>query len=314
MYRLSGATVMEKPRLLITGASGFLGPYLCRAASQKYHVFGISHKNRIPVENIQSVSADLCNEGSLVKIFNQVKPEAVIHAAAMAMPNQCQDSPSQSQKINVSTSLSIAAICRDRALPMVFISTDLVFDGKKGNYSETDPVSPVSLYGEQKVRAESGILDRLPDALICRMPLMFGDACGCGQSFIQPMVRAFRNSEVLNLFTDEFRTPVSGACAAKGVLLALEKNAGIMHLGGKERISRYDFGVRLAETGDFNKHLIVPKRQKEIKFSAPRPADVSLDSAKAFALGYAPADIRTALSCLDCLSRQHTKNQSSKDR
>lgn len=293
---------MQKPRLLITGASGFLGPYLCRAATQKYHVFGASHKNRIPGENIQSVSADLCDEESLAKIFNQVKPDAVIHAAAMSMPNQCQDSPFQSQKINVSASLSIAAICRDRDLPMVFISTDLVFDGKKGNYSETDPVSPVSLYGEQKVRAETGILNRLPDAVICRMPLMFGDACGCGKSFIQPMIRAFQNSEVLNLFTDEFRTPVSGACAAKGILLALEENAGIVHLGGKERVSRYDFGVFLAETGHFNKRLIVPKRQKEIKFSAPRPADVSLNSSKAFTLGYAPADIRSALSRLDGLS------------
>lgn len=304
----------QKPRLLITGASGFLGPCLCRAAASKYSVIGVSHRNSIAVPGIQQISVDLCDERALAKAFDEIKPEAVIHAAAMAMPNQCQDSPSQSHKINVSVSLSIAAFCRDRGLPLVFISTDLVFDGKKGNYTEEDPVLPVSLYGEQKAAAEAGILGRLPAATICRLPLMFGDAAGYAQSFIQPMIRAFKNLEVLNLFTDEFRTPVSGACAAKGVLLALEKNAGIVHLGGRERISRYDFGMLLAEAGKFDKNLIVSKKQKEMKFSAPRPADVSLNSEKAYRLGYVPNDIRSALSRLDCLSSLNVKNQNPNDK
>jgi dTDP-4-dehydrorhamnose reductase len=86
--------------------------------------------------------------------------------------------------------------------------------------------------------------------------------------------------------------------ASQGILQALEKTTGIVHLGGKERISRYDFGVMLAEIGNFDKRLIVPKLQKEIKFTAPRPADVSLNSLKAFSLGYSPDNIRNALSKL----------------
>jgi dTDP-4-dehydrorhamnose reductase len=90
--------------------------------------------------------------------------------------------------------------------------------------------------------------------------------------------------------------------ASQGILLALEKTTGIIHLGGKERISRYDFGVMLAEIGNFDIGLIVPKLQQEIKFTAPRPADVSLDSSKAFSLGYSPDNIKKALSKLNCLS------------
>jgi dTDP-4-dehydrorhamnose reductase len=292
---------MKKPRLLITGASGFLGTHLCRTAADRYTVLGVSNKNKISVNNVKVLSVDLCDRKALKELFVQVKPDAVIHAAAMSAPNLCQQYPSESNKINVSASLHIAELCCQQAVPMAFVSTDLVFDGCKGNYSESDPVSPVSLYGEQKVNAEAGISDLLPNAVICRMPLMFGDVIGSSQSFIQPMIYSFNTAVKQNLFTDEFRSPVSARSASQGILLALEKTTGIIHLGGKERISRYDFGVMLAEIGNFDKRLIVPKLQKEIKFTAPRPPDVSLNSSKAFSLGYSPDNIKNALSKLNCL-------------
>jgi dTDP-4-dehydrorhamnose reductase len=293
---------MKKPRLLITGASGFLGTHLCRTAADSYTVLGVSNRNKISVNNVKVLSVDLYDRKALKELFIQVKPDAVIHAAAMSAPNMCQQYPSESNKINVSASLHIAELCCQQAVPMAFVSTDLVFDGCKGNYSESDPVSPVSLYGEQKVNAEAGISDLLPNSVICRMPLMFGDVIGSSQSFIQPMIYSFARAVKQNLFTDEFRSPVSAMSASQGILLALEKTTGIIHLGGKERISRYDFGVMLAEIGNFDKRLIVPKLQKEIKFTAPRPPDVSLNSSKAFSLGYSPDNIRNALSKLSCIS------------
>ncbi len=293
---------MKKPKLLITGASGFLGSHLCRIASDRYDVFGISNKNRISINNLKALSFDLCDIKGLTEFLNRLKPDAVVHTAAMSAPNQCQEYPDESSLINVSVPLHIADYCQKQNISLVFTSTDLVFDGKRGKYSEGDPVSPISLYGEQKVKAEDGILDRCKNAVVCRLPLMFGDAVGTNGSFLQPMIHPFKNSVQQTLFTDEFRTPVSADSASEGILIALEKTRGVVHLGGRQRISRYDFGVMLAEIGSFDKNLIVPKLQKEIKFSAPRSSDVSLNSSKAFSLGYSPDNIREALSGLDCLS------------
>jgi len=131
-----------------------------------------------------------------------------------------------------------------------------VFDGGQGNYLESDPVSPVSLYGEQKVKAENGILKQLPNAVICRMPLMFGAVSGSAQSFIQPMIHSFKNSVQQALFTDEFRSPISAASASEGILLALEKHR-CCSSWRRQRISRYDFGVMLAEIGKFDKKLFL---------------------------------------------------------
>jgi dTDP-4-dehydrorhamnose reductase len=177
----------------------------------------------------------------------------------------------------------------------VFTSTDQVFNGLNPPYNEAAPVCPINIYGEQKVMAEMGMLERYPMTAVCRMPLMFGSATPTAQSFIQPFIQTLKEEKELNLFIDEFRTPTSGTTAAKGLLLALEKVKGIIHLGGKERISRYDFGQLLVEVFQLPSTGIRGCRQKDVKMSAPRPADVSLDSSQAFGLGYQPLTIKEEL-------------------
>ncbi|MEM9807664.1 MAG: sugar nucleotide-binding protein, partial [Cyanobacteria bacterium P01_D01_bin.56] len=130
------------------------------------------------------------------------------------------------------------------------------------------------------------------------MPLMFGAVPPTAQSFLQPFLQTLRDGKELKLFVDEFRTPVSGTTAAKGLLLALEKAQGLIHLGGKERISRYDFGLLMTEVFDLPDDNLKPGRQQDVKMSAPRPPDTSLDSTKAFALGYAPGSIQEELEAL----------------
>jgi dTDP-4-dehydrorhamnose reductase len=215
--------------------------------------------------------------------------------AAQSSPNFCQSHPIESHSINVTAAWNIAGLCADSSIPCVFTSTDLVFNGLNPPYRETDPVSPVSLYGEQKVIAEEGMLERYPLTAVCRMPLMFGMAISPATSFIQPFIKTLREGQELSLFTDEFRTPVSGKTAAQGLLLALEKVKGRIHLGGKERLSRYDFGRLLVEVLQLPETGLKKCRQKDVEMAAPRPPDVSLDSSMAFALGYAPLSLREEL-------------------
>ncbi|HAO13202.1 MAG TPA: NAD(P)-dependent oxidoreductase [Planktothrix sp. UBA8407] len=285
-------------KLLITGASGFLGWHLCQIAQTQWQVYGITNSKTINIPNIHLFKTDLTDIQALKNLFQEIKPDAVIHTAAQSQPNFCQQYPEISYQINVIASLEIANLCAELDIPCVFTSTDLVFNGLNAPYKETDPRSPISYYGEQKVLAEQGMLERYPQTTICRMPLMFGDVPDHATSFIQPFIQTLKAGKELNLFVDEFRTPVSGTTAAKGLLLALETTQGILHLGGKERISRYEFGLLMADILDLPKHLIKPCYQADIKMLAPRPPDVSLDSSKAFNLGYQPQYIREELQQL----------------
>lgn len=288
-------------KLLVTGASGFLGWNICKIAQPSWQVYGTIHNNPVAIPGCETVSIDLTNRTDLTSLLKKIKPDAIIHCAAYSQPNACQKDPEGSYKTNVEASIALAKMCADRRIPFVFTSTDLVFDGTNAPYAEEDPVSPVSIYGEQKVEAETGILTRYPEATVCRMPLMFGDPSPVSQSFLQPMITSFQHNEELTLFTDEFRTPVSGCDAAKGLLMMLNSYHGIIHLGGRQAISRYDFGLTLAEYCQFDKSLINPLLQKDITMSAPRPPDVSLDSTRAFNHGYSPSSTIEAFKQLECL-------------
>lgn len=285
-------------KLLVTGSSGFLGWNLCQIAQQEWEVYGIYFSKAVEIPGIKLVKADLRDFQSLKQLFKEIQPNAVIHTAAQSNPNLCQKNPEESSLINVTTSLNIAGICSDYSIPCAFTSTDLVFNGLNPPYRETDPVSPISIYGEQKVMAERGMLEHYPKTAICRMPLMFGIAPTGASSFIQPFIKTLKEGKELSLFTDEFRTPVSGKTAATGLLLALEKVEGIIHLGGKERVSRYDFGCLMADVLELPKDHLQGCLQKDVPMAAPRPSDVSLDSAKAFSLGYQPLSLREELEAL----------------
>ncbi|MDZ8092277.1 MAG: NAD(P)-dependent oxidoreductase [Nostoc sp. DedQUE05] len=285
-------------KLLITGASGFLGWHLCQLAKQEWEIYGTYLSHPLEIPEMKILQANLTNFQELKRIFNDVKPEAVIHTAAHSQPNFCQTHPEESHAINVTASCNIAGLCADNSILCAFTSTDLVFDGLNAPYRETDAVCPVNLYGEQKVMAEAGMLERYPMTAVCRMPLMFGAATPTAKSFIQPFIQTLQAEKELNLFIDEFRTPVSGTTAAKGLLLALEKVNGIIHLGGKERISRYDFGQILVEVFQLPATRLKSCRQQDVKMAAPRPIDVSLDSSKAFALGYQPLSVREELEAI----------------
>ena len=285
-------------KLLVTGASGFLGWNLCQRRQQEWDIYGTSFSHTVEIPGTTSLKVDLRDFEELKSIFQEIQPDAVIHTAAQSSPNVCQSNPEESHAINVTASCNIAGLCADYSIPCAFTSTDLVFNGLNPPYKETDSVSPVNLYGEQKVMAEEGMLERYPMTAVCRMPLMFGVAAPPAQSFMQPFIQTLREGKELSLFTDEFRTPASGATAAKGLLLALEKVNGRIHLGGKERMSRYDFGQLLVEVFELPSEGLKGCRQADVKMAASRPPDVSLDSSKAFNLGYAPLSLREELEAL----------------
>jgi dTDP-4-dehydrorhamnose reductase len=280
--------VGDMQRLLITGASGFLGWNICRLAKGGWHLFGTVYSNQVEIPKVTTIKIDVTDHSELERLFKQVRPDAVIHTAAASDPNYCQVNPDVSYRINVEASVNIALLCSDYMIPYVYTSTDLVFDGLKAPYQESDPVCPVNVYGEHKALAEERILNAYPQSAVCRISLMFGLSGPVAKSFIQPMLLAMKEGRELSLFVDEFRTPLSAATAVAGLFLALDKVRGIIHLGGKDRISRHDFGKLMQRIFKFENAKIRPCKQDQIHMPALRPTDVSLDSSKAAALGFRP--------------------------
>ncbi len=290
-------------RLLVTGASGFLGWHLCRAAQLTWRVEGTYHRHCPPLPGVTLHSIDLTDAAAVAPWLTALNPDAVIHTAALSQPNRCEQDPDYSYAMNVEATGRLAQFCgasgtgrsANRQIPFVFTSTDQVFDGQAAPYSETDAPNPINRYGHHKAEAEALIQTLHPTATICRMPLMYGPASPTAECFLQGFLRTLAAGKPLNLFADEFRTPAYVEDAAAGLLLALEKATGLLHLGGPDRLSRYDFGLHMAAVYRLDKSLLVPGKQSEVTMPAARPADVSSNSQKAFELGYCPRGVVAGL-------------------
>ena len=295
------------PKLLITGVSGFLGWNICRyiqstpALQSHWSLVGTHLTQPVKLDHCQQHQVDLTDELALESLFKREKPDAVIHAAAASKPNDCQNNPDMSYKINVQASANIAKLCSSANIPLIFTSTDLVFDGTEAPYTESDECSAISVYGKHKVEAEETILTLYPEALVCRMPLMFGDAPAHASLFFSFVLKALKAGDELRLFNDDVRVPVSGQVAAQGLLHVLGKASGILHMGGDEQVTRYEFGQKIVESFGIEGAKLTPISMDDVDFAAPPSKNVAMDCGLARALGFHPPSLAAQLTSLKYL-------------
>ena len=155
-------------KLLVTGASGFLGWNLCHQAQADWEVHGTYLTHQVTLLGAGLYRADLTDFTALDRLFQELKPDAVIHTAAASKPNFCQTNREAAYKINVTTAVNVARLCGERNLPLAFTSTDLVFDGRNPLYKEEDPVCPINYYGEQKaISPNKKIAEIYPKVALC---------------------------------------------------------------------------------------------------------------------------------------------------
>ena len=254
----------------ITGASGLIGGHLVKSAPRFAPDWQVAALTREIL--------DLTDFNASARAFKAQKPSLVIHCAALSRSAACQADPARAENLNVTVTRHLCALAE--AIPLVFFSTDLVFDGRKGNYVETDAINPLSVYAKTKARAEREVL-RNPRHLIVRLSLNAGVSPAGNKSFTEEMRRAWERGETLRLFTDEFRCPLPAAVTARAVWEMAQRNQpGLYHLAGRERLSRWDIGRLLAKRWP---HLRANMEPASIRDYAgpPRPADTSLDCSKA---------------------------------
>ncbi len=279
-------------KLLITGSGGFLGWNLCSEAAAEYDLHGIYRSVPSGVEGVQETQLDLIDLKELEQFIIGLRPDAIIHTAAFSNNNALQSQPEAGKAINIDVSKRLAQLSRELNFQLVFTSTDLVFDGKKGMYTEEDDVNPISFYGEQKVQAEEAILSENPKACVCRMPLMLGATGTKNASFLQNFLERTAKGEAYPLFTDEYRTPIGARSAARALILAAgDKWSGVYHLGGTERMNRNEMGELFIRALDLENVKLKPCTHDDVKLAAPRQKNATLNSDKAKKLGFNPLSL-----------------------
>ncbi len=258
-----------KPVVWITGAGGLIGNYLVQTAAQFAPQFQCIGLTRTQLE--------LTDFAAVRRAFAKQKPQLIIHCAAMSRSPECQAKPELARKVNVDVTANLAELAAEIAF--VHLSTDLVFDGEKGNYTETDAVNPISVYGETKAAAEE-ILRTHPRCLILRCAINAGKSPTGDRGFNETMRQAWQSGQMFRLFTDEFRCPMPAAVTARATWELVNQNAsGTFHLGGAEKLSRHDIGrILTAHRLDWSAQIVATLRKEY--HGAPRPRDVSLDCAK----------------------------------
>ena len=281
-------------KIIITGASGFLSWHLLQALEPDAEIFCISRTKPNANRPYTFLPCDITDYITLGNYFEDIEPDAVIHTAAISDANLCQQDKEKSYAVNVEATKNLAGLCCDYNIPFVFTSTDLVFDGLKGNYTEEDSPNPVNAYGEQKAIAEQEVTRIYPPATIARLPLMFGYAEAGNSNYLQKFVQGLKQGQPAKLFTDEYRSVCGATSVSKGIIQLLGY-AGVIHIAGPEKLSRYQFGLLAAEAYKLDKTLLQRCLQADVQMAAPRPPDVTLNISKAISLGYKPLSVEQEL-------------------
>jgi dTDP-4-dehydrorhamnose reductase len=268
--------------ILVTGATGQLGAYLLREFGRQGTPFtawgGPNSAGETCGFPVQAV--DLANPDEAARAFDAAQPTVAIHAAAIARIDLCHRDPELAERVNTAGTRALVELCRRTHARLVYVSTDLVFDGQRGGYQETDPPSPLSIYGKTKAAGEAPVRE-YEAGVVVRTSLMFGPPINGRPNFFQAQVRSLESGSPMTLFVDEWRTPLSFHAAARGLVAIAESDCyGLLHLGGPQRMSRYEMGQQLAAALGRDASVFRPARQADIPASEPRPRDVSLDSSR----------------------------------
>lgn len=264
---------MSRPVAWVTGAGGLIGSHLVRAApvaAPEWEVVGLT-RDRL----------DLADAAAVILLFCRQSPQLVIHCAALSRAAACQADPALARRLNVDVTTRLAKLAA--GIPFVFFSTDLVFDGRKGHYRETDPPNPLTVYAGTKLDAEQVVLAN-PRHTVLRTSLNGGVSPTGDRGFNEELRRTWQAGRAARLFRDEFRCPIAASVTARAVWALIARNQpGLYHLAGSERLSRLQIGELLAARWPELRPRIEAGSLRDYS-GPPRAPDTSLDCAKLQAL------------------------------
>lgn len=289
--------------MVITGVNGLLGQYLVRDAVQAgYEVFATNRgENRLPGHtdpDYTYTSIDIRNKKELQDYLLDVAPDIIIHAAAMAQPDACELNKDECRDINVNASAYIAEAAEKLNARLIYVSTDFVFSGDDGPYSEDDVPAPVNYYGESKLESEKIVQGSNVRWTIVRTVLVYGNILSGTRGNIVTWVKDnLESGKHIKVVNDQVRTPTYVEDLSKGILLAARKNArGIYHISGKEIFTPYEMAVQVADYFGLDKSLMTKVTADTFTQPAQRPLKTGFIIDKAEReLGYHPISFKEGI-------------------
>lgn len=287
--------------ILVTGANGFVGHYLVKKLIGHHKVIATgkgASRLSFDSDNFIYEPMDFTDPFAVHDVFEKYRPDAVIHAGAMGKPDECEEQQWQAYIVNVEGTVTLLTNAAEINSFFVYVSTDFVFSGEKGDYTEDDPADPVNYYGKTKEEAEAAVREYEADWAIVRTVLVYGQPLS-GRSNILTIVKdKLEKNESYNVVDDQTRTPTYVEDLAAGIVKIIDQRAtGIFHLAGKDKMTPYQMAQEAAVYLGLDKDLI--KRVTAANFSQPakRPANTSFIITKAQTqLGYEPVAFREGLA------------------
>ena len=264
------ASDSQSPLVWITGANGLIGNHLVQTAPK----FAPEWRMRALTRD----QLDLLDFAAVEREFKKDQPQLIIHCAAITVVSEAQKNPDLARRVNMDVTKFLAELAAE--IPFVFFSTDLVFDGRKGNYTESEAVNPLHVYGETKAAAEEIVLKNQRH-LVVRTSLNGGVSPAGNRGFNEQLRRSFQQAgQGMTLFTDEFRCPIPAVETARAVWELVQKNCtGLYHVAGAEKLSRLQIGELLVKRWPEVTAKITSGSAKDFP-GPPRALDTSLNISK----------------------------------
>lgn len=289
-------------KILVTGANGFLGYYLVKQLLQKEYTVIATGKGdcRLPFlshPHFIYAAMDFTDPYSVHDVFEKFQPGIVVHAGAMSKPDECETQQWQTYLVNVEGTVTLLVNAEECKSFFIYISTDFVFDGKKGMYTEEEEPAPVNYYGQTKYEAEEAVKEYEYGWSIVRTVLVYGQPATGKNNILVLVKEKLEKGEEYKVVDDQVRTPTYVEDLARGIVTIIDKKAtGIYHLSGRDILTPYQMAVKAAEYLGLDTSLIKKVTAADFSQPAKRPAKTGfiIDKAKQ-ELGYNPVSFEEGL-------------------
>ena len=265
----------SKKRVLIFGVSGLLGNNLAYCWRDMFHVYGVYHQHAAEIEGVETKQLNALNEELLKQYIHWVKPDVIVNCAALANIDYCEENPDEAKLLNIDLVKKTVNAIKGKNIKFIHFSTDNVFDGTKGGYTENDAINPVNVYGHTKYAGELEALKN--DGAIVARTNIFGWNIQEKFSLAEWCISELSEKRIINGFTDVYFSSIYTFDLADILHDALKKNIkGVYHMASSSSMSKYEFLVKVAELFKLDARLIKPALVEDFPFKAKRPRNLSL--------------------------------------